>query len=386
MKKYSFRLWRLAGATAAIALALGTAATTPALASQASPAPAANGLNAISCPSATSCWAVGEHNHENGWPTPAIERLSHGTWSAVAAPEPRRAIGGSLEAVWCGRGPDCLAAGYYATSSPTEFPLVERWNGVRWSRVSAPDAGSTSVGLYGLACTSARDCWAVGTDDRATVAEHWNGTAWSVVPSPNVGSGGDYPGAAVACPAAGDCWAVWTWHSASGTRYGTLTAHWNGSAWSRVTTPTAGNSQSMLNDIYCSSGTACLAVGGGPKAAVLAERWNGSAWSVVTDRGLPRRSGLAGVWCSRAAACLAVGGRYIGREGGANLAARWNGTAWSTQATPNLADWPINGLSDLACTSTSNCWAVGSTLNPGAPGVTQRIIEHWNGRKWSLAS
>ena len=41
------------------------------------------------------------------------------------------------------------------------------------------------------------------------------------------------------------------------------------------------------------------------------------------------------------------------------LAQRWNGTA-------------------------ANCWGVGGTLNPGAPGAGARIIAHWNGAKWAL--
>ena len=48
--------------------------------------PAANFLSGVSCPAATACWAVGENSHPGGPSVPAIERLSHGSWSAVAAP------------------------------------------------------------------------------------------------------------------------------------------------------------------------------------------------------------------------------------------------------------------------------------------------------------
>jgi len=64
-----------------------------------------------------------------------------------------------------------------------------------------------------VTCTSASDCWAVGDYNTGSVGgwraliEHWNGTAWSIVTSPNT-SGTQYYLRDVTCASASDCWAV----------------------------------------------------------------------------------------------------------------------------------------------------------------------------------
>jgi len=73
--------------------------------------------------SAANCWAVGDHSHVLGQPAPAIERLSGGTWSAVAAPEPTGAASGQLNGVWCASTRHCMAVGYNQVSSGGLFPF-----------------------------------------------------------------------------------------------------------------------------------------------------------------------------------------------------------------------------------------------------------------------
>ena len=52
---------------------------------------------------------------------------------------------------------------------------------------------------------------------------------------------------------------------------------------------------------------------------------------------------------------------------------RWNGTSWTEQSTP---DSLRNGLNGVACTSATNCRAVGFSWS--APAV-----DHWNGTAWT---
>ena len=88
-------------------------------------------------------------------------------------------------------------------------------SGFSWSVVPTPNPiSSQNNNLPGVACTSSSDCWAVGFASSGsgrtnqTLAEHWNGTAWSIVTTPNViSSGGDVLGS-VACVSSSDCWAV----------------------------------------------------------------------------------------------------------------------------------------------------------------------------------
>jgi hypothetical protein len=340
-------------------------------------------LSSVSCPDASHCFAVGQHTKLLGQPVTAIDQLSGGTWAPVRSPEPPGSTSAALAAVACTSARNCLAAGTYTKSPSKSFPFAQRWNGTAWSLVSVPAAGSTSSRRDSIACTGARSCWAVGSDRHGTLAEHWNGSSWAIFASPAGGTRGFYPGASVSCPVTNNCWAVWSWFSASGTHYGTLTAHWDGTAWSKVTTPTSGASQSMLNEVSCSAASACVAVGNSPKGA-LAQRWNGSAWSLSLDGAPLPSSALIGVWCSGASACMAVGTRITGGNSEIDVAARWNGTTWSPLSVPSLARWPVSNLSGIACPTASGCWAVGGTANPGAPGAGQHIIARWNGTKWSL--
>jgi hypothetical protein len=342
-----------------------------------------NYLLSVSCPDASHCFAVGQHTKPLGQPVTAIEQLSGGTWAPVPSPKPPGSTFTMLGGVACTSARNCLAVGTYGTSPSTSFPLAQRWNGTAWSLVSVPTAGSTSSRLESIACTSARNCWAVGTDRHGTLAEHWNGSTWAIVASPVAGAG-FYPEAGVSCPGASDCWAVWSWFSASGSQVGTLTAHWNGAAWSKVTTPTSGASHSMLNGVSCASASACMAVGNGPKGA-LAEQWNGSAWSLSLNGAPAANSGLGGVWCTGASACLAVGTQSTGPAAQIDQSVRWNGTAWSRLTTPNPPNHlDLHGLQGIACVTASDCWAVGGSASTGEPGLASSIIEHWNGTKWSL--
>jgi hypothetical protein len=301
-------------------------------------------------------------------------------------PGPAGAVGGHLTSVSCPGVAGCMAVGSYQTSSDASLPFAGRWNGTRWSLVTMPAAGSANVGPDGVTCTSARDCWAVGSAEHGSrtspLAEHWDGTAWSVVAVPS--ESGFSTLNSLSCPSATDCWAAGFWESSAPPGFGTLTVHWNGTAWSKVTTPTSGPSSSELWGSACAGPGACLTVGSGTKGG-LAQRWNGTSWSVsLRNGGSSPGSGLFGAACTSGSACMAVGSQATTPERGVTLADRWDGTHWSMQITVSRANWPQNTLTGVACPSAANCWAVGGSLNPGAPGKQLSIIEHWNGAKWSL--
>ncbi len=161
-------------------------------------------------------------------------------------------------------------------------------------RPAVPSPGRSST-LQAVTCVSARDCWAVG-DYETTAAElnealHWNGVRWAKVATPDHGTG---PGAhstlaAVACSSARNCWAVGSYRS--GTTALNQALHWNGTRWSRIATPDPGdaaNGAHSLNGVSCVSRADCWAVGShisdrgiGRNAAL---RWNGQSWSAVGRR------------------------------------------------------------------------------------------------------
>jgi hypothetical protein len=55
--------------------------------------------------------------------------------------------------------------------------LIERRNGKAWKQLASPSPAGGQ--LLGVAATSSRNAWAVGTADGKILIEHWNGTAWT---------------------------------------------------------------------------------------------------------------------------------------------------------------------------------------------------------------
>jgi len=109
-----------------------------------------------------------------------------------------------------------------------------------WSKVSSPNAGTSTNFLNGVAAISSTDVWAVGEYSNGngglTLVEHWNGAHWKVVASPNVNNSLSDSLSGVAAIAANNVWAVGSYYDASNTQQ-TLIEHWDGAKWSIVQSP-----------------------------------------------------------------------------------------------------------------------------------------------------
>jgi hypothetical protein len=305
-------------------------------------------------------------------------------WSKVTAGDLSL---GTFDAVTCTSSSECWAVGSYPNVGGSQT-LIEQWNGTAWSVVSSPNSGSGINVLNGVACTSASQCWAVGSyatgmqdvhgnEIFQTLIEQWNGAAWSIVSSPNASSTANKL-EGVTCYSATQCWAVGQYANTNDILV-PLIELWNGSSWSIVTSPPAGNPVYPvynLSAVTCSSSSQCFAVGSvsAPGTAVLIVQWDGTSWTDVS----PAHSGsLSGVACASASECWAVGG-----YSGGTLIEEWNGTSWSVVSSPNAGSVG-NTLNSVTCIQSNICHAVGSQ-NSGGPDQT--LIEHWNGTSWLVAS
>lgn len=93
----------------------------------------------------------------------------------------------------------------------------------------------------------------------------------------------------ISCTSSANCWAVGDYVPSGGDTLATLNlaVHWNGAAWSLVTTPDPGGFDARdFNDLVavrCTSGVSCWAVGeaGSLNASIAAEalHWDGGNWS-----------------------------------------------------------------------------------------------------------
>ena len=327
-------------------------------------------LYGISCMSAASCWAVGTTGANL---TEALHWNGHG-WAGVTTPSPGDYYD-VLAAVTCTSSADCWAVGTAAYGATFTAPnLALHWDGHNWSVVATPSpwGGQGFNELQSVTCTSPTDCWAVGSDSAGSQALHWDGHLWSLVSIPQ---GGGLAG--VTCTSSANCWAV-------GLASGNQVLHWDGHQWSVVAAPAPGTA-SELNSISCTSAVSCWAVGAygaGSNYRSQILYWNGHQWS-LSSTPTPRGSiqdprGLGSVACTSPGNCWAAGPADFPLGSKVNEALHWNGHDWSYIITPSVAAGENPALYAVTCTSSANCWAVGSDFDGN-----QAI--HWNGHKWSTA-
>jgi len=303
--------------------------------------------------------------------TTLAERWNGTSWTVQPTSSPSGAQSSALYGVSCTAATACAATGSYENSAGTTTALGESWNGTSWTIQPTPTpSGATFIYLFGVSCTSATACTAVGSYENsagtasAPLAERWDGTDWTIQPTP-APSGVPFSGLdGVSCTSATACTAVGDSANSDGTTV-TLAESWNGTAWMIQATP-APDQSSDLSGVSCTSATACTAVGNINSIGPLIERWDGTTWAVQTGSagGL-----LTGVSCTSGTTCTAVGFTTENPIVGSKpVAEAWNGTSWMTE--------PISGgqyLSGVSCTSGAACSAVGGSLAEG-----------WDGMSWTV--
>jgi len=380
-------------------VAAAAGAASPVLASAVSVV-GVNELNGVSCLSAKDCVAVGERLVANVGSFPLAEQWNGKNWRVLPVKLPAGSKDeANLSAVSCRPG-GCVAVGGYAPihdlyAGPGAVPavLVESWNGTRWSldKVSLP-SGTVNAGLWAVSCLTARDCLATGgyllKDGRsAPLAEKWNGKTWTLSRPPlpaHATSGGLY---GVSCTSATSCMAV---GAADGNAV--LTEAWNGKSWKLVNTPSPSKNTPSLSSVSCLSASRCVAVGGFPSAGQagypasgFAETWNGSKWTEAKVPGATSRSGLDGVGCGSAARCLAVGFAFSTATFGYERATAVTlvGSRWAlTKAPARPADYNSE-FAAVTCLSPTECVAVGSE-SIATWAAPSGLSAFWNGKSWKV--
>jgi len=340
-------------------------------------------LNAVDCTSASACVAVGSAFTRSGTGITLAERWDGTRWRIQRTPSPA-AGGGALFGVACTSAVSCTAVGF--SNSGT---LAEHWNGTTWAIQATPNPPQGGAGLSGVSCTSAVSCTAVGFSNLGTLAERWDGTRWRIQATPNP-SGAPFSFLnAVACTSSSACTAAGGYGNSSGMLV-TLAERWNGTTWVIQRTPNPSGAQfSLLNAVACTSSSACAAFGfdanGSGLSVTLAERWNGTTWSIQPTPNRPRASasGFNAVSCPMPSFCMAAGTAANSFSTPVSLAESWNGNSWKVQKTPNLPGAEPSGLFGVSCPRPSDCMAVAQTGTDNSPRRAP-FAEHWNGNSWGL--
>ena len=362
-------------------------------------------LAADSCAGPSACIAVGDYENGTGTTVALAEQWNGAAWSVQRIPNPPGATATVLNGVSCASAAACVAVGFYFTAAGGVLTVAEGWNGTRWQiQPSAGPVGAAS-GLYGVSCTSAQACTAVGIYDTSngtslTLAERWDGSSWTIQADPISVVAVPSELLAVSCAGPSACTAVGSFENSSGASQ-PLAMAWDGTTWADQTVPVPARATgSGFSAVSCAAPGVCIAAGGYNKSSgegfSLAEAWNGTAWTIQVAP-MPARSGgseLFGVSCTAVAACTAVGA-YLADESTAPatprsgieilapMATAWNGVAWHVTSAVNPAGSGGGALDAVSCTAAAACVAVGSyTPEISLAGIT--LAEGWNGTGWTL--
>ena len=179
-------------------------------------------LNGVACPTATACVAIGQYIDSSGNEQGLLLTGSGTSWTAVEAPLPANAAVtvqvAELNAVACPTATSCITTGYYTPNSSGSFlGLLLTGSGTSWTAVEAPlpsDASSTpGVGLPAVACASSTSCVATGeyqdsSGDLQGLLLTGSGTSWAATEAPLPSSAPvshDAYLSAVACASVSEC-------------------------------------------------------------------------------------------------------------------------------------------------------------------------------------
>lgn len=334
-----------------------------------------NGIRAISCPSATTCFAGGSvASGSAGTFYPAMVETANGgsSWTPLSLPTSIETSGSGLEigGVSCPDTTHCFAVGGVPPDSSGSPIVVATTDGSNWSAQSPP---STTGALNAVSCATDSDCVAVGGSG-SIIATANGGTSWTTETS-----GTTSLLTAVSCPTATTCVAT----GYSGTILVTTDAtSGTGATWTAETSGTTND----LGGVSCAPGTSdCFAAGAGGTilATTTATSGTGATWAAETS-GVS--NALDAVACTSNQACVVAGGvrsslfRTSSTQVGASpvLATTDGGTHWSVTRPGGP-----NKLNAVNCIATT-CYAVGDTGPAGGPGSSGNYVEKTsNGVSWS---
>lgn len=297
-------------------------AAPPTWARTAAPTGTTGQLRAISCPSTSSCTAVGDGGI-------AIATSNGTSWSAQTSN-----AGATLFGVTCPSTSRCTAVGYAGIIDATGVMQGATWTPQTFT--------ATNAAVNGVSCSSSTQCNAAGDGGLLLVTTN-AGANWSSQPKP---TGTGTPSlAGISCPSTTTCYAVGATDSSSGTLKGTAWKLSSGS-WTALTTNVPAI---YMNAITCPLTTTCFVAGDGGNLYQFTS--SGTTWTKQTS--LPAAASSAnfnGISCVSTTSCVAVGdyGTILGLSG----------TTWSV---PTNGSATTNFLSSVSCpgSTLTVCAAVG---------------------------
>ena len=329
------------------------------------------GLNAVDCPSTTSCVAVGTLSGGPQGYAGLVATFDGRRWAISTISRPRSAYDVAFTAISCPATGQCTAIGSYSSAVGATLTSESLVDGA-WIRSDLPlPAGVTGVTLRDLRCLSATTCLAVGaverTDGFHPFLEQLSSGTWTASPLPEPPAGHDPTTSRILCSST-SCEAIGQYRSDDHEQHlftDVLTAQ----GWVYHEDPALPSGvQVDEHSTHCQSDGACVLTGLLPVndvPAVFALSPDG-AWSQLGT--LPQFAGsspsLLDLDCVSGPTCFVVGYRVQGRSIPA-VALRWTAGTWSSTPVPGM-----NGrlsLNIVSCPESGTCLAAGSVDTNAGP-------------------
>ncbi len=366
---------------------LGQQSGTPAVVGQ--PAPARTGqLDAVSCASANSCWAVG---------TPGTGTTGTGTTATGPSTSPvassqtvvdatvdgglrwlaqplRLTPAPALTGISCPEVRLCMAVGL-SGSTAAGIVVTTHDGGSNWGAVAIP-TGATVI--TSVQCSSAVDCSVIATDGTTFWSAHSVdfGQTWQ--------RGGSLPAgvqdaASLSCRADGPCLVTAFTATTAGHGQGAIAISMDhGATWTAANVPAK---TGLLQSVDCATVTSCIAAGTTSttvsaivpaKGEMLISQDGGHTWT--RSPRAPSIDDVYGIDCPSPRICAMVGTKWVGTPSvgtGGVAQSRDSGTSFVASRT----EYTPLPLTALACPTRRACIGVGGdTLarivlgTPKAPG------------------
>jgi hypothetical protein len=303
-------------------------------------------LEAVACPAAGSCVAIGSYVDASGTPREMVLNQSRGAWAAarelVLSPA---SAGVELSALACRTASSCVAVGSSrgAAGSSSSSPVAVSDTAGVWGapvEVALPAgvSGAQNATFSSVACPASGSCTAAGyyqleaagfnpPTDRAILAGEsagaW-GAAGAIALSPALSGTGGEQLKSLACPELGTCVAVGSYEDRDGDEHplalGESHGVWGAAVPIVAPANAGGGASTSLEAVACPSHGACEAVGQygvrGGAVAPMAVGGAASGWGRAVEIASPHGAGsgpglleaLLSVACPGARSCLAVGG------------------------------------------------------------------------------
>ena len=288
-------------------------------------------FSSVSCVSSSFCAAAGGQN---------IWTYSNGSWHS-----PTSFAGNTFSSVSCVTQTFCMAVGSYTIAGSTSTSSYA-FDGTSWTSSYTASNGT----FYGVSCSSVTSCVAVGETAGSgiyTLAERYDGSLWSVIATPDLtaqvpayGFGGVSCSSSTFCRAEG--WVQ------NGPFFGSLIEAFDGNAWTvEQQNGYDGDTQSVLNSVFCAQSNICMAVGnnvyqrGSSPSYGIVVTYSGNNWS---NNVAPTSTAMWSGSCTSLAFCMVSDA---------------NGNAWTYRSGAWSAPQNIDSHGFyLSCPSSGFCMAV----------------------------